>query len=740
MALNHLARRNIVTVFIKELRDTMRDRRTLYAAIILPILINPLLFIGLFTLMSSQTAKQRALGFNVAIGRDDSAPVLTKMVSNFVTPRALGQPVVVPGGRDLKAEDIVSIVDATDVPRSTRVAVLYPEWWVTEFGLPGTVGGPTPTRPGIELADLRAHSVDLLGEEDAVALEKRDDAHWARTFAKLDRNRDGYLDSHEIWRALAIRMLKAGELDVAIIFPPDFEENLRKGVSKQMPEVLHLGSSDSSDAATSHIRNILRSFVEPWTPMELQDTDVKTGSKGIKEVARFIPYLIILMVLAAAFTPAIDLMAGEKERGTIETLLISPASRKEIIAGKFLCVTTVAVAAAALNLASLGLTVAYIGNSVASMAAVQVQAAANQAPMAPAGVQLTPEAQQRIAAAQQRETPTPPVQTAPNNDKAAMNLPDVPAESMFPSIPIYLYPLVFLLMVPAAALFGAVSLAISSFAKSYKEGQYYITPVMMIALPLSMISLLPGIDFNWQWGLVPISNFALLFRDIMTRVTAGDALPPVMWAYIAEVVCVTALYAWLALRWATSIFYREDILFREAEEFNWRFWQQPGPPRLTPSSGAALFAFVISLILFFFVGQSWQLAAMHEGTDAAKQAAFARAHIMTQLLLIALPCVIMARLNKYDLLSVFRFRIAPRAALALLGVLLLMPALNLWGMQLLAWIVQLSGADPSGGSGVDQLLGSGEPQWAVLFLLFAVVPGFFEEILFRGYVLSGMIP
>ena len=740
MAFNPIARRNILTVYLKELRDTLRDRRTLFAAIILPVIINPLLFIGLFTMMSSQTAKQRALGFRVSVVNGEAAPLLSRMIANYETPRALGQAVFIPGAdAGLQPADILELSADSDSPRATATGISLPTWYAEEFGLAGTVGGPTPTRPGLSPTDLRKHAADLLDEDEALRLQTaNDDAEWQMAYWRLDRNHSGWLESDEVHRACAIRMLKAGEIDVAIVFPADFEANLLTAVPRQRPEVLYLGSSDASDTAAQHIRSILRSYTEPLTPMDLISTDVKTGSKSIKEIARFIPYLIILMVLAAAFTPAIDLMAGEKERGTIETLLISPASRREIIGGKFLCVSTVAIAAAALNLASLGVTVAYIGGQVSSMAAVS--ASAQSAPMEPAGVHLTDDAQARMQAAaaahaqpQTAATQTAPTAMPPTGARGGGG----PAAELFPSIPFYLYPVVLLLMIPAAALFAAISLAISSFAKSYKEGQYYITPVMMIAIPLSMISLLPGIEFNWQWGLVPISNFALLFRDLMTQISAGDTLAPQMWGYIAEVVVVTAIYAWLALRWATSIFYREDILFREAEEFNWKIWLKPGPPRATPSPGSAFLAFVISLIAFFFIGQSWQLKALMVPADEIVSS-FARAHVMTQLLLIALPCVIFAFVNKYRMRDVFRYD-RWRPVLPALGVLLIMPGLSILMVQASIWMAGPDAGSSGGSEALGALTSSELPLLGVIALM-AIVPGIFEEILFRGYVLSGMIP
>src|SRR5207302_3855379 len=79
-------------------------------------------------------------------------------------------------------------------------------------------------------------------------------------------------------------------------------------------------------------------------PVALQDTE---SAKASEEVAadglldlfvRIFPFLLVMWSLAGALYPAVDLCAGEKERGTMETLLISPVSREELVFGKFLTI------------------------------------------------------------------------------------------------------------------------------------------------------------------------------------------------------------------------------------------------------------------------------------------------------------------------------------------------------------------------------------------------------------------
>ena len=296
------------------------------------------------------------------------------------------------------------------------------------------------------------------------------------------------------------------------------------------------------------------------------------------------------------------------------------------------------------------------------------------------------------------------------------------------------------LLIPAAALFGAVALAISAFAKSHKEGQYYLTPLYMIAIPLSLVSLLPGIEYNWQWGLVPIANFSLLFRDLMTVIaTDPSGLPTELWVAVGQVVVVTIVYAWLALKWATSNFYREDILFREAEEFDWRFWVSVGPPRLTPTKGQAVLIYIFALILFFFVGQSWQISAFNtllEDAERGMRELF-QAHLMTQALLIAGPAILFTALGKLRWRSVFPIG-PPPSVLTFIGTILVAPGLSMLMILLLQILMDLFGVSAETASGpLEQALGN---MWIPLaFVFIAVIPGVFEELLFRGYVFRGLM-
>ena len=77
--------------------------------------------------------------------------------------------------------------------------------------------------------------------------------------------------------------------------------------------------------------------------------------------SKILPFLLLIWALTGAFYPAVDLCAGEKERGTLETLLSSPAERSEIVGGKLLTVMLFSMATAVLNCLSMGVTGSCMG-------------------------------------------------------------------------------------------------------------------------------------------------------------------------------------------------------------------------------------------------------------------------------------------------------------------------------------------------------------------------------------------
>ena len=230
-------------------------------------------------------------------------------------------------------------------------------------------------------------------------------------------------------------------------------------------------------------------------PFEIKQQNVVSAEKVAGEtVGGIIPYLVIIMCLTGAMYPAMDLTAGEKERATMETILSSPISRTHLVLGKFLLVLTASLVTAALSVTSMG---------VSSWVFQRFQDQTS-------GIHI--------------------------------------------SIGIIAVLSVFMVALPLAVLFSAALITIALFAKSYKEAQSYISPLMVVVIVPAVAAMLPGVELTPRLSLVPILNVSLLCKELI----AGNY----HWNSIALIFLSTCLYAVAALFVAVKMFQRESVLFR----------------------------------------------------------------------------------------------------------------------------------------------------------------------------------
>src|SRR6266404_6367102 len=213
----------------------------------------------------------------------------------------------------------------------------------------------------------------------------------------------------------------------------------------------------------------------------------------------------------------------------METLLISPVSREELVLGKFLTIWLLSAATALLNLASMGITSAEFN-----------------------GV--------------------------------------LPHDVLRPAAIFWCV----LLVLPLSAFFSAISLAVGAYARSSKEGQYYLMPLFLVTMPLVFLTLAPGVELNPFYSLVPVTGVALLMQRLMTV-----SLDQVPWLYFVPVLAPIVLYSGLALHWAIEQFKREEVLFREAERLEIGLWLRRlfREKEALPSTGQALFCFALIIAL-----------------------------------------------------------------------------------------------------------------------------------------------
>jgi len=229
-------------------------------------------------------------------------------------------------------------------------------------------------------------------------------------------------------------------------------------------------------------------------PIRLAAAPLEVEERHGLSLAVFVPLVLILMTMTGAVYPAIDLIAGERERGTLEVLIAAPVPRVSLLFGKYVAVVTVAVLTALVNLGSLTVSLLVGGF----------------------------------------------------------------AERVFGSGGIRVGTLleIFGLVLLFAAFFSAVLLVVTSFARSFKEAQAYLIPLMVVALLPGVVGLLPGLRLSGLLTVVPLLNIVLLARDLLE----GHADP----VSAAVVVLATAAYAVLAIALAAQVFGAEGVLYGES--------------------------------------------------------------------------------------------------------------------------------------------------------------------------------
>jgi sodium transport system permease protein len=394
-------------VYRKELREALRDRRTVITSVVVPLVLFPLLSVGFMSLVGAIVGKTKEATPKVMIlGGEDSPKVMAALKA---TPKIE----IVPAAPDWK-----NLVIEKEVPAVVEVPAGFDQAISEQKSLPVMIYGYS--------GDLKS---DIAGQ-------------------KLEKALKSYTD--DVVKA----RLESRNLPVGVL-----------------------------------------------TPFEIKQQNVappeKSGAALI--LGGFIAYIVVFLCFNGGMHPAMDLTAGEKERGTMETILSSPISRAHLVIGKFLLVLTTALATAALSVISMGI-------SFTLTNAFQ-----------PERAQSNPEAL-----------------TLHIGLGAALS--------------------VFIMAIPLAVLFSSVLLMIASFAKSYKEAQSYIMPLVFIVVIPAVAAMLPGVDLNAKLALVPILNVSLLCKELV--------IGTYHWNLIAIMFTSTCVYAAMALFLAVKMFQRESVLFR----------------------------------------------------------------------------------------------------------------------------------------------------------------------------------
>jgi ABC-2 type transport system permease protein/sodium transport system permease protein len=476
--------------------------------------------------------------------------------------------------------------------------------------------------------------------------------------------------------------LRSGGLDL-VVHIPEVAQLVTKADGRPLPlagrdwqfncELKFLVGSPAGQGALTYIERQLAAADEADLDRRLNLPGVrprivvlKPERVGVKSeegdsftsLASLVPLILILMTVTGAVYPAIDLTAGERERGTLEMLIAAPVPRFSLLTAKYLAVVTVAVLTAVINLVSMTITLQVSG----------------------LGKQLF-------------------------------------SSSLTPLVFLQLFALLLLF----AAFFSALLLSLTSFARSFKEAQAYLIPLMLGAMGPGVLAMMPGVRLRAELAVLPLVNIVLLARDVFN----GQADP-----LLALVVTTTTLlYALAALALAARVFGAESVLY--SEQSGWSdLFRRPEEPQTVPSIASALWCLALAVPLHFIAQ-----GLLRPDTDdpAAMSPDFVTVSLilgaaLSVLLFAGLPAAA-AYLGRVPWMSGFGLAM-PRLTAALAGLVL---GSSLWPL-VLRFLQHSTSATTGHESLVETLRSAAGPLLVATTITAAVT----EELFFRGYLFAAL--
>ena len=360
----------IFSIFKKELTDVLRDRRTLFFMIVIPVIVMPLILIGSIKFQEYQSKKSDEKVLNIGL--------INKTSDSQIRDYLLDQ----------KGVYLVEDIDLDSLELGIKNDSLQ--------------GG------------LYIHK-NFINDISANAMGKVEVYYKSSDLMSKAKNR--------IYNAL------------------DIYKN--EVVSERLSEF-----------------NVDKGLLEP---LDIINKDMSTKKETIgKAVGGLIPYMLVIFIFLGAMYPAIDLGAGEKERGSLETLLSSPATKFEITVGKLMVVSLAGMVSGLISVVGISAPFYFIGN-----------------------------------------------------------IPDQIKSTVLEIISPFIIVSVIILMIPIAIFFASMLLSISFYARSFKEAQSLMGPLNIVIIVPLMLTLGPGIEIDHITALIPLINVGLLTKEIL----AGSAQP-----------------------------------------------------------------------------------------------------------------------------------------------------------------------------------------------------------------------
>lgn len=472
--------------------------------------------------------------------------------------------------------------------------------------------------------------------------------------------------------------LRNGEIDLGIRVTTSRQDMARgEPVGIELLSIDDPHSQRVRDWFTARLRKVnddfrileLEKLKHPRTTIvKIDESEIKPQESENKAIsfAALMPLILVLMTITGAVYPAIDLTAGERERNTLEALIASPAPRFALLLAKYSAVLTVAMLTALMNLMAMSATIWLLG--------------LGKDTFGPGGFSV-------LAI----------IQVAG-------------------------------LMMLFAAFFSGVLLAVTSFARSFKEAQAYLIPLMLVALAPGMMSLMPGIKLEGPLVVAPLVNLVLLTRDLLLNKASYEVALIVVFS--------TALYAAAAIALAAKVFGADSVLY--GREGSWgELLQRPRVKAIAPSVSAAFFCLAALFVLTFLAQSAFAIWFKPAPGAEARLDGPIIASGLGNLLIFGGVCLTFAWLGRVSVSGFLPMK-APPILIAIAAVIL---GIASWPIahEILAWMNDLGIAAISQSqlARTAKLMENWEKVSPVITLLsIALITPLGEEIAFRGYLYS----
>lgn len=441
-------------IFKKEILDILRDKKTIFMMIILPIILYPIMMVGMTQIMSMSMNSMEKENINIAFNQNPD-------------------------------KTLMSVINETNEERRKSSS---------EIGQ-------------IELKTTNDYKKDL-----------------------KDGNIDAYIKVSDKNEGLEFNIYIYSSKNSSIMG----QEEVEKVLNTYKEELVENKVKESGLDVKSTLE-----------PIDYKTVDVaKNEEVAGNLLGRVLPFILIIGLLMGSIYPAIDVMAGEKERGTLETLFTLPITNLELVMGKYFAVSLCAVASAILNILSVFITMAFL--------------LATQGMVSEMGMI--------------------------NIDYSQMILPGI---------------ITLVCVCLFAMVVSAVSMCVCSLAKSFKDAQNYITPVTLFVMMPSYISMVPTIELDSFTATIPVVNISLLIKSVLTF-NSNISL-------IALVLVSNLVFVIISVLILSKMFNSEEILFGSSKNFALLEKRSNIKKGTIPSVADGVTLYAIGVVLLIYIGGLIQL-------------------------------------------------------------------------------------------------------------------------------------